>query len=179
MMTASLSQIGLANGVSAFVDGVAGVSGRMIVPISAHPTDNERNLTGLQRSDFITANCFYRRRVLEEVGGFDERFATAWREDSDLYFTLRERNYPFAWASGAIVIHPYGLKNGAAACASSGKVFITHCSIKNTRSSTGAISNPRHPGIITPSWQPFWSLLQAFYSAVCLYSPVDWEPGCS
>ncbi len=96
----------LANGVSAFVDGVAGVSGRTVVPVPPNPTDNELNTTGLERSDFITANCFYRRSILEEVGGFDERFATAWREDSDLYFTLREHNYPLAWAKGAIVVHP-------------------------------------------------------------------------
>src|SRR5690606_30934416 len=61
----------LANGVAAFVHGVAGVSGRVIVPLSDQPTDNERNATGLARSDFVTANCFYRRAVLEEVGGFD------------------------------------------------------------------------------------------------------------
>lgn len=96
----------LANGVAAFVHGVAGVSGRVIVPLSDQPTDNERNATGLARSDFVTANCFYRRAVLEEVGGFDERFATAWREDSDLYFTLRERGYTLAWSTGAIVLHP-------------------------------------------------------------------------
>ena len=91
----------LANGVSAFVEGVAGVSGRTVVPMPANPTDNELNTTHLQRSDFITANCFYRREVLEEVGGFDERFTTAWREDSDLYFSVRERNYSLAWARGA------------------------------------------------------------------------------
>jgi cellulose synthase/poly-beta-1,6-N-acetylglucosamine synthase-like glycosyltransferase len=96
----------LVNGLSAFVDGVAGVSGRTVVPLPPNPTDNELNITGLQRSDFITANCFYRRKVLEEVGGFDERFATAWREDSDLYFSIRERNYSLAWASGAVVVHP-------------------------------------------------------------------------
>jgi cellulose synthase/poly-beta-1,6-N-acetylglucosamine synthase-like glycosyltransferase len=96
----------LSNGLSAFVDGVAGVSGRTVVPLPQNPTDYELNATALQRSDFITANCFYRRKVLEEVGGFDERFATAWREDSDLYFTIRERNYSLAWASGAVVVHP-------------------------------------------------------------------------
>ena len=96
----------LMNGLSAFVRGVAGVSGRVVVPISPEPTDNERNTSGLERSDFITANCFYRRSVLQEVGGFDERFATAWREDSDLYFTVRERNYALAWSTGAVVVHP-------------------------------------------------------------------------
>ena len=43
------------------------------------------------RGEFVTANCFYRRDVLEAVGGFDERFRAPWREDSDLFFTLLER----------------------------------------------------------------------------------------
>ena len=96
----------LTNGLSAFVDEVAAVSGRIIVPLSPDPTDHELNTTGLERSDFITANCFYRRSVLEQVGGFDERFSTAWRENSDLFFTVRERNYSLAWATGALVVHP-------------------------------------------------------------------------
>jgi cellulose synthase/poly-beta-1,6-N-acetylglucosamine synthase-like glycosyltransferase len=96
----------LASGVSSFAGGVAGVSGRVIVPLPKHPTDNEVNTTGLETSHFVTANCFYRRSALEAVGGFDEDFAMAWREDSDLYFTLREREYPLAWSSSAIVVHP-------------------------------------------------------------------------
>ncbi len=96
----------LSNGVAAFVDGVVGVSGRTVVPMPLNPNDNELNVSHLQRSDFITANCFYLRSVLEETGGFDERFTIAWREDSDLYFTIRERNHPLAWSSGAVVVHP-------------------------------------------------------------------------
>lgn len=96
----------LFNGIAAFVEGVAGVSGRILVPLPPDPTDNDRNTTGLERSDFVTANCFYRRAVLQEVGGFDERFKDAWREDSDLFFTVRKRNFPLAWASEAIVLHP-------------------------------------------------------------------------
>jgi len=38
--------------------------------------------------DFATANCFVRRSALEAIGGFDERFTSAGREDSDLQFTL-------------------------------------------------------------------------------------------
>jgi GT2 family glycosyltransferase len=96
----------LASGVSSFAGGVAGVSGRVIVPLPERPTDNEINTTGLDTSHFVTANCFYRRSVLETVGGFDEGFAIAWREDSDLYFTLREHEYPLAWSSSAVVVHP-------------------------------------------------------------------------
>lgn len=85
---------------------ISAVSGRVIVPLPENPTDNELNATGLERSDFITANCFYRREALEMLGGFDERFATAWREDSDLYFSLRERGCRYARAEDAVVIHP-------------------------------------------------------------------------
>src|SRR5437764_6296260 len=79
----------LAAGVAAFVDGVAGASGRVIVPLPRRwPTDYERNAAAIEHAEFVTANCFYRRDVLAAVGGFDERFAAPWREDSDLYFTL-------------------------------------------------------------------------------------------
>jgi len=40
-------------------------------------------LHGLMSSEFVTANCFYRRLAIEEAGGFDESFTMAWREDSD------------------------------------------------------------------------------------------------
>jgi glycosyltransferase involved in cell wall biosynthesis len=96
----------LTNGVAAFEQGAAAVSGRMVVPLPPDPTDTDLNTTGLERSDFVTANCFYRRSALEAVGGFDERFGTAWREDSDLYFTLREQRYSLAWAADAVVVHP-------------------------------------------------------------------------
>jgi glycosyltransferase involved in cell wall biosynthesis len=75
-------------GVAAFTAEVLGVSGRVVMPLDGIPTDYERDATGLARSQFVTANCFYRRSVLEMTGGFDERFTAAWREDTDLYFTL-------------------------------------------------------------------------------------------
>src|SRR5262249_20831375 len=37
---------------------------------------------------FIASNAFVWRTALEAVGGFDERFMQAWREDSDLQFQL-------------------------------------------------------------------------------------------
>jgi GT2 family glycosyltransferase len=40
------------------------------------------------------------------VGGFDERFTEAWREDSDLQFALIERGFTCGKAPGAIVVHP-------------------------------------------------------------------------
>ncbi len=93
-------------GLSAFVDGVAGASGPVIVPRRTPETDYERDAAQLERSRFVTANCFYRRDVLAEVGGFDERFPQAWREDTDLYFTLLEQGARFEQVPDAVVTHP-------------------------------------------------------------------------
>jgi histidinol-phosphate phosphatase family protein len=54
------------------------------LPEGRRPTDWERNVAGLAAACWATADMAYRRHVLEEVGGFDERFPRAYREDSDL-----------------------------------------------------------------------------------------------
>ncbi len=93
-------------GLAAFTDGVAAVSGRVLVPLPPAPTDYEYNAAHLEKSEFVTANCFYRRSVLQTVGGFDARFTAAWREDSDLFFTLLERGESCISVPAAIVMHP-------------------------------------------------------------------------
>jgi GT2 family glycosyltransferase len=85
---------------------LAAVTGRTEVPLPPRPTDYERNESGLATAEFITANCFVRRSVLEEVGGFDERFRIAWREDSDLHFELIERGMKIVKVPEAVVVHP-------------------------------------------------------------------------
>jgi histidinol-phosphate phosphatase family protein len=76
----------------AAVDGedVAGVEGRLSVPlpVDRRPTDWERGTAGLERSRWITADLSYRRVELSAVGGFDERFPRAFREDADLALRL-------------------------------------------------------------------------------------------
>ena len=54
------------------------------MPEGRRPTDWERNVRGLETARWATADMAYRRAVLEEVGGFDERFPRAYREDADL-----------------------------------------------------------------------------------------------
>lgn len=93
-------------GLAAMNEGVAGVSGRVVAPCAARPTDYERNAALLAHAEFVTANCFYRRDALQSVGGFDERFLLAWREDSDVMFTLLERGAALVRADAAIVTHP-------------------------------------------------------------------------
>jgi glycosyltransferase involved in cell wall biosynthesis len=96
----------LAEGVDAFECGATAVAGRVIVPLAERPTDYERDASGLERAEFVTANCFVRRDALEAVGGFDERYAAAWREDSDLHFSLLERGFRVDRAPLAVVVHP-------------------------------------------------------------------------
>src|SRR5918993_330216 len=58
--------------------------GRGPPPDDRRPTDWERGPAGLATSSWITADLAYRRSALAAVGGFDERFPRAFREDSDL-----------------------------------------------------------------------------------------------
>lgn len=92
-------------GIAAFVDGVAGVSGQTIVLERHRPTDYEHNAARLAHSEFVTANCFYRREALVAAGGFDERFALPWREDTDVYFSLIARNARLVREPQARVVH--------------------------------------------------------------------------
>lgn len=81
--------------------------GHVRVPIpDRRPTDNERNTKGLEGACFVTANVFIRRTALQKVGGFDERFKRAWREDTDLYFALLKAGLEVVPARDAVVLHP-------------------------------------------------------------------------
>ena len=72
---------------------VAGVQGRVRVPLPEHraPTDWERGTAGLAEAQWITADLTYRRDALVAVGGFDERFPRAFREDADLGLRVTAR----------------------------------------------------------------------------------------
>jgi HAD superfamily hydrolase (TIGR01662 family) len=69
--------------------GVAASQGRLRVPLpSGPPTDWQRDVAGLEGALWITADMAFRRDALAAVGGFDERFAAAYREDTDLALRL-------------------------------------------------------------------------------------------
>jgi HAD superfamily hydrolase (TIGR01662 family) len=77
---ADLSEAGDAAGTQGFV--------RVPLPDDRRPTDWERNVAGLETAPYATADIAYRRAALAAVGGFDERFRRAYREDSDLAVRL-------------------------------------------------------------------------------------------
>ncbi|HWE39408.1 MAG TPA: glycosyltransferase [Isosphaeraceae bacterium] len=93
-------------GLAALAGGAAAAAGRVVVPLPEPPTDYQRNESGLERAEFVTANCLVRRDVLESLGGFDERFSAAWREDSDLHFALLAAGHSIVAAPLAVVVHP-------------------------------------------------------------------------
>jgi glycosyltransferase involved in cell wall biosynthesis len=96
----------LEEGLEAMRRGADAAVGRTIMPLPVPPTDYQRNESGLELGEFITANCFVRRPVLERLGGFDESFRLPWREDSDLHFRLLEQGLRIVKAERALVIHP-------------------------------------------------------------------------
>lgn len=77
---------------------VAGVAGRITVPLPAdrRPTDWERGTAGLETARWITADMAYRGDVLRLVGGFDERFPRAFREDADLALRVLDAGFGLA-----------------------------------------------------------------------------------
>ncbi|MGL5859282.1 MAG: HAD-IIIA family hydrolase [Angustibacter sp.] len=86
---------------------VGGVQAQVRVPLPAdrRPTDAERGTAGLASARWITAEMAYRRSTLAAVGGFDERFPRAFREDADL--ALRVRRAGFVLRRGRRhVLHP-------------------------------------------------------------------------
>ncbi|MDQ6680410.1 MAG: glycosyltransferase [Pseudomonadota bacterium] len=104
----------LAEGERAFLPGLVALCGRVSVPPAAgaavrggyRPTDHELMTRGLESAEFVTANAFVRRSALLTVGGFDERFQRAWREDSDLQFRLLRDAGPVGRSKTAVVLHP-------------------------------------------------------------------------
>lgn len=88
---------------------VAGVQGRIVVPLPAcrRPTDWERNVKGLESARWATADMAYRREALAQVGGFDERFARNFREDADLGLRIVDAGWEIVRGERTIV-HPVG-----------------------------------------------------------------------
>ena len=93
-------------GLNAFEGAVDAAWGRIIMPISSDPTDYERDAQGLESAEFVTANCFCTRQALVRIGGFDERYRLAWREDADLYFKLLSSGARIVRVDDAVVVHP-------------------------------------------------------------------------
>lgn len=81
-------------------------TGKINVPLDKEPTDYEWNIKQLESAEFLTANCAVHRDAFRRVGGFDEKYTMAWREDSDLHFSLLNHGIPVMHVPHALVHHP-------------------------------------------------------------------------
>jgi histidinol-phosphate phosphatase family protein len=97
----------LADDLAGLPPEVAGSQGVLRVPLPdwRRPTDWERNVHGLEGARWITADLAYRRSVLDELGGFDERFPRAYREDADLGLRVVRAGYQIV-AGRRTATHP-------------------------------------------------------------------------
>jgi glycosyltransferase involved in cell wall biosynthesis len=75
------------------------------LPGDRRPTDWERSTAGLMDGWWITADMAYRRAVLEQAGGFDERFPRAYREDAELAIRVRAAGHQIVTGERE-TIHP-------------------------------------------------------------------------
>lgn len=63
--------------------------------------------------DYVSgASILVRRTVWESLGGFDEQFAPAYCEDSDLAFSARRLGYQVLYQPSSLVVHFEGISNG-------------------------------------------------------------------
>ncbi|WP_308291434.1 HAD-IIIA family hydrolase [Mumia sp. zg.B21] len=86
---------------------VAGTQGRVEVPLPTdrRPDDFARATAGLATARWITADMTYRRTAFVAVGGFDERFPRAYREDADLALRMRVNGAQLV-RGARTVVHP-------------------------------------------------------------------------
>lgn len=67
----------------------------------------------VRQVDYISgAAIMLSRSLWEEIGGFDETFAPAYCEDSDLAFTVRKLGYRVMYQPQSVVVHFEGVSNG-------------------------------------------------------------------
>jgi GT2 family glycosyltransferase len=67
----------------------------------------------LREVDYCSAaSLLVPRALFNEMGGFDERYAPAYCEDSDLAFRLRERGYKVLYQPRSQVVHFEGVSHG-------------------------------------------------------------------
>lgn len=74
---------------------------------------NEPQFNYVKEVDYISgASIMIRASLWKEIGGFDERFAPAYYEDTDLAFEVRKRGFRLMYQPLSVVVHFEGKSNG-------------------------------------------------------------------
>ena len=67
----------------------------------------------VRETDYVSgAALMVRRSLWQELGGFDETFAPAYYEDTDLCFSARQAGYKVLYQPASSVVHYEGVTNG-------------------------------------------------------------------
>jgi O-antigen biosynthesis protein len=113
------ASIGIAGGKLLFPDGRLQEAGGIIWKDASgwnygrgdSPDEPEYNY--VKEVDYVSAACLIiRRRLWDEIGGFDDRYAPAYYEDADLAFEVRARGYKVVYQPLAVVVHLEGGSHG-------------------------------------------------------------------
>lgn len=76
-----------------------------------NPMKSEYNY--VKEVDYMSgASIMLSKKLWEEIGGFDERYAPAYFEDSDLAFEVRKHGYKVMFQPKSIVVHFEGISHG-------------------------------------------------------------------
>ena len=76
-----------------------------------NPNDSEYSY--VRETDYVSgAAMMIRHSLWKTIGGFDERFAPAYCEDSDLAFEVRKHGYKVMYQPKSVVVHFEGISNG-------------------------------------------------------------------
>jgi len=78
---------------------------------SCDPNNSDFNY--VKEVDYISGcSILIRASLWQQLGGFDEYFAPAYFEDTDLAFQVREAGYKVVYQPSSVVIHYEGISNG-------------------------------------------------------------------
>lgn len=67
----------------------------------------------IRETDYISgASIIIRKSLWDKIGGFDERYAPAYYEDTDLCFAVRKEGFKVVIQPKSVVIHHEGVSNG-------------------------------------------------------------------
>jgi O-antigen biosynthesis protein len=113
------ASIGMAGGKLLFPDGRLQEAGGIIWKDASGwnygrgDSPEEPDYNYVKEVDYVSAACLIvRRRLWEEIGGFDDRYAPAYYEDADLAFEVRARGYKVVYQPLAAVVHVEGASHG-------------------------------------------------------------------
>jgi GT2 family glycosyltransferase len=83
------------------------VGGQVVVPLPARPSLPARRTAEHIQSPWTAHNVFYRRRLLQELDGFDEAYSSRGHDDTDLILAAISAGARFCAAESAVVVHTH------------------------------------------------------------------------